>query len=340
MEDLLLAEGIATEMAYDSRFDGLSTRVDDIHKDLRSIEKRLPPNDFPFTALAQLAAQKQDNFFRRHAYVLTPITTVGLFIISFLLGLFNSTIDGRISAKLDGPQHGLNARVQKLSEDFAKANGELKTIRKLWENSLNKIGKLKPQQFQKILPQTADVLKAASVLKINIPSEVKHSIRQNFLEVNTNAPSYWSAVSQFINYRSRSENDLPSDLRTILAYESKEGLFRCYDDPHPSGLSPNETHPIQGPFIFWACVIDLDKPTEGLLKLLVDRRQISLSDAQFVFHRCIVRYSGGQLNPLLARAVFEDCAFMFLIESAPPPPGQQLIRTVLESQGSSVKIPS
>jgi len=116
-------------------------------------------------------------------------------------GLFNSVFDARISKKLNEP-NGLTAQIQKLSTEVATANGELRAIRRLWEEQLKKTAQLTPQELQKVLPQAAGELRAAAALRVNLPGNLTDSLQKNLSEVSQQAPGYWPAVSQFITYRS------------------------------------------------------------------------------------------------------------------------------------------
>src|ERR1017187_10839709 len=93
-------------MAYDNRFDSLDRRVGDLARDVKEVERRLPPADFPFSAVAKLVAPKPDNWLKRNAYVMT---IAGLIVgTGFVLKFFSLTVDERVDAKLNDPLHELH----------------------------------------------------------------------------------------------------------------------------------------------------------------------------------------------------------------------------------------
>jgi len=91
-------------------------------------------------SLIRTARQPEEGWFKRNAHwfpIANPVILVVLFVVGLMAGLFNSVFDARISKKLNEP-NGLTAQIQKLSTEVATANGELRAIRRLWEEQLKK----------------------------------------------------------------------------------------------------------------------------------------------------------------------------------------------------------
>jgi hypothetical protein len=321
MEDLLLVEEIAPDMAFDNRFDGLDRRVEETEKNLKQLERRLPPIDFPFAAVAAEHAVPK-TFLRRNAHwfpILTPIITVILFVMTLAFGLLNSVFDARIGARLNEP-NGVNERLQKLSTGFDTANGELRAIRTLWEEQIKKNSQLNHQDFQKILPQAAETLKAATVLKVELPQAVTNAMQTNLLAANPQAPGYWPAVSQFITYRSQRQA-----LEHVRALPV-EHLPRCAKRPPVPSFDPK-------PHYVWSkCVLSLDET------FIDERADFFWEKGMVQFRECIVEYSGRPIFFWFKTAEFHDCLFMFSIDSPPPASGKRVILEVLKSNSSTITL--
>jgi hypothetical protein len=319
-------------MAFDNRFDGLNRRVEEIEKDLKKIDRRMAPEDFPFAAIAaRHVGTKSESWAKRNAYwfpIATPIVTVAVLVIAFLSGLFNLAFDSRISAKLNEP-NGLLSRLQDLSSGLATANGELRAIRQLWAEQIKKTAELRPKDFQKSLPQATDALKAGAALRIPFPPEIKESVRSKLLATDSNAPGYWSAAAAMVTYRSPAP---------------PAGLPNCLDrDPLSSVKDVVSAKPKQpvtlamGPFVYENCTIEIDSPKANR----VYQQTLTMPNNLELRH-CNIVYRGGlimlpspppQVRALgLAKLIFIDCWFEI---SAPPElpdaPGRSLISMVRAS---------
>jgi hypothetical protein len=96
-----------------------------------------------------------------------------------------------------------------------------------------------------------------------------------------------------------------------------------------------------GPFAYEGCVIDLGDHSEENISGFIAGLSKNGPDKHFIFSVCVVKYSGERrINPILAGAEFRNCFFVFSVDAAPPPFAQRLIRAMLESAGSTVKVPS
>ena len=300
----------STGMPFDNRFDGLDRRIGDLAKNVRDIELRL-------AQAPQAAIPQPESRLHRYYYtagVATPIVAVFGLVGAFAFGLFNSFFESRISAKLNEPNgvtsqlSNISSQMGTLTKDLETANGTLKAIQTFWEEQLKKNAALTPKDFQKELPQVADNLKAASILKVKPSREVDKGIQQNFLASDSSAPSYWPAVAQFITYRSE---------RTPVA-ERLQLLNNT--------LSPcKRTNPeiIDGPEPYAqisTCTVALEDRDAFNPSAIVRTFLLSSPRGIPVFRNCVVTYHGGQIrSPIIKAAVFKDC--LFVIELNSPPPG-------------------
>ncbi len=188
-------------------------------------------------------------------------------------------------------------------------------------------------QFRRALPQLHDAIQDAVALNVSVPQSVQSALRNNLLAVNSREPAYWPTVAQYITYRSRAQSNFPVFV-SLLA--SNERQHRCYDTP--PGV---EAFPPSGPFSYFTCVIDLSDDPDGQVAQLIANLSKNGPDKHFIFSGCVVKYDGKKpINPLLAGAVFQNCFYMFSVgDDIPSQFDQRLIRSVLESGGSTVKVP-
>jgi hypothetical protein len=313
----------AQAMAYDNRFDGLDRRVGETEKEMGRINRKLPPEDFPYAAItAAYAARQPDTWLKRNYYWFTafgPMAMVAIFIAGVFLGWFNAVFDGRIAAKLNEP-NGTNAQLQTLSAGVATANGELKAIRTLWEQQLKNTTELKPQDLKRALPQAAETFKTAAVLKISLSQDALRQVQKSLISIDEREPGYWDAVSQFITYRS--EQEAPADVRALLS----QSLPPC------AKLEPRaEILPPTGAAAVWSrCTLSLEEYFQ-------DKLIYSFMEGFVHFRQCIVKYH-GTVDVSMRQAVFENCIFLVEFNSAMPPTSKRIARELLASTSNIIEI--
>jgi hypothetical protein len=100
-----------------------------------------------------------------------------------------------------------------------------------------------------------------------------------------------------------------------------------YEPPHPR-LVP--------PWVWFGCAVALeDSPTEDQLALY----DFPLgAKGELRFRDCIVKYSGGQIAPIMENAIFENCIFILSLNAAPSQRGQKFSRMLLQSPSASVQL--
>jgi hypothetical protein len=291
-------EVYSTQMAQDGRIEGLDRRAKEIEN-----------------SLSRTARQPEEGWFKRNAHwfpIANPVILVVLFVVGLMAGLFNSVFDARISKKLNEP-NGLTAQIQKLSTEVATANGELRAIRRLWEEQLKKTAQLTPQELQKVLPQAAGELRAAAALRVNLPGNLTDSLQKNLSEVSQQAPGYWPAVSQFITYRSSAYSVV---------------FPKCLVRPFPSGFVQSEK-------------ADGSRSAPSrVLRVSESRCFLDLDEKNLVTgydcNHCLVKYSGGPLT--LKDVELKDCMFLLALQSEPPAAGRIMIQALLSRDARDLRL--
>jgi hypothetical protein len=310
---------------------------DQVENRLREIKKQQTKHGERLASLeGKASVAKPENWLKRHPYWVT--------ILSLLLGtgliwkLGVLIIDAEIDSRTEKPNANRDSKIakmdeslQKLAVDFGKMSSKLDTFIDLEKDRLKKIGDLTPPQFQRALPELRDAIQDAVALKVPISPAVQSAIQNNLLAVSTREPSYWPTVAQYITYRSEAQPD-PSPFLFLLQLEKD---MRCYDR-----LPTTESFPLAGPFSYSSCVIDLGDHPDEQLSIIIANLSKKGRDKHFIFSFCVVKYSGERpINPILAGAVFNSCFYVFSANPAPSLFEQRVIRAVLDSQGSTVKVP-
>ena len=321
-------EVYSAEMAIDNRFDGLDRRIGEMERNLRRLERDVAASK------DDGAVPKADNMLKRHPYwaaVLSLLLGTGL-IWKIGALIIDSEIDSRTekpNANRDIKITKIDEGLQKLAVDFGRVSSKLDTFVDLEKDRLKKIGELTPKEFGRALPELRAAVEDATALKISVPDDVQSTIRKNLLMADNKLPSYWPAMSQFVNYQSARR---PS-VEALQVRLSAGSLTPC-DVAAPT--ADGQSNP---QFTFTGCMIALDEPPRRLpgyfLWLLPGTRNTSL-----VFRKCVVRYTGGDIQGFLVGAILDNCLFLIRVNASPNHHGQQLMRAILQSNASTIKVPS
>jgi hypothetical protein len=328
-----------------------SQRLDAVEKAVKSLAKGDNVARPPTVPALPAAVLAQENIFKRHPYVVALCALfVTLLSLVFGSGVGPKTvglwIDERIGKKLEDPIR----RLGNIENGLTETNAKLGLIYDLLKDWLKTAAKLKPADFSRSLPKTADALRAATVFNVPSSPEVENEIRKNLLSVDSNAPGYWPTAALFITYQTAGLRPLQPDK-----------LPNCVDsEPTPARLDI-----IAGPHTAsWTyvaydnCRITLDSPrdTDRINTILLN------SSPRLVFRHCYVVYGGGEINLVLQwkgyRAVgsasetpqvtklrfnaviqFQDCSFEFLVPGIPPPTGKGITSALLAQNGAKRTLP-
>jgi len=155
-------------------------------------------------------------------------------------------------------------------------------------------------EIQANLPQLRKVVEIAKQQKIAVPISTIHDVQQRLLEVKQNAPDYWPAVLQFLQFASN-------------------GLA-------PSNIPPPSSEAQSSQIV-------VDHTTFRNMIVLLDGGMLDKD----VFNHCRIIFTN---TPVKMRDVtFIDCVFEFPISSEPSPYIQQAGTLLLASNLTNVSIP-
>lgn len=226
--------------------------------------------------------------------------------------------------------------------------------------------------FDKALPDIRSAVAAARQENVAVPPAVMDELRSKLLASNSEAPSFWPTLSEFVSYRSSLSYRQPSAApppfpRTGTAEFRVARPPNCTDSlPKPASvkevLSPNQL--TSNPGIYENCRLVLDSATQDAALNAILRE-----NTQFItFKNCLIEYHGGEISLILAwdkapftlvlvgkgpqdptktfqvemsgpAIQFENCLFVLAFQNPPPPNGQRLSTTLLAENTSSISLP-
>ena len=207
--------------------------------------------------------------------------------------------------------------------------------------------------FKATLPDLSSAIAIAKQQKAKITPVVIDDLQKKLL-ASEDAPAYWPAVSEFINYRSV----------TLAARDTADlehgNLPNCTDhDPSPMQvISVPNPHTLKAKIAFYEnCQVRLDSPRDD--EILNEKL---MKQSTFIeFRHCLIVYNGGDVDILFYRpegtgtrivnksgrlnavtstkitgSVFQftDCVFKFSVSNTPPIRGQQMTAALLK-QGTN-----
>jgi hypothetical protein len=312
-------------MAIDNRFDGLDRRIGEMERSLRKLEKNVA------ASRDDGAVPKADNMLKRHPYwaaVLSLLLGTGLIWKMGAL-IIDSEIDSRTekaNANRDIKITKIDESLQKLAVDFGRVSSKLDTFVDLEKDRLKKIGELTPKEFGRALPELREAVEDVTALKISVPDDVQSAVRKHLLMADKRLPSYWPAMSQFVTYQSARR------VEALQVPLSAGSLTPC-DLAAPTSDAIYQ-------FTFTGCMIALDEPPRRLPGYFLGLFSSGTGNASLVFRKCVVRYTGGDIQGFLVGAILDNCLFLIRVNTSPNHHGQQLMRAILQSNTSTIKVPS
>jgi hypothetical protein len=271
-----------------------------------------------------LLATKPDGFWAwapRIPWIISPIALV-VAIISFFWPRYsahaekdlNSTLDGRIEAKLSEPKQTLTdiridvAKLGTKVDDFGKRLDDIVVLMKpVALRQLKDIVALPRDQFPSALQSVASALYVANHTDTQVETAVIDQIRSRITSIPDSTSGYWPAVGGLITQRLA--------IRNGVRLENALGAASCW--PQGSAIK------IRGLEV--ACpngsVLDIDNST--------------IADS--VIENLIIRYRGT--GPVEIRGVtFINCSFLIVLSGPPPASGRHLAMTVLTTTGHKVTL--
>lgn len=228
--------------------------------------------------------------------------------------------------------------------------------------------------FKATLPDLSSAIDAAKQQKIKVPAQVMGDLQQK-LRASTDAPDFWSTAAQFISYRSQDavrdfESLARPDLPNCTDHDPTPMDLIVKGDVEKNGrandilmLPDTSSETGKGNQLVTAryedCRFILDSPEESAkVPFLRDGRSVALT-----FKHCQIVYRGGPIRLLTPnprptalssrgetrsdvyvfvgqRVHFENCLFLFVVNSRPPAEGQWLTTQLLVQNGPDFSVTS
>jgi hypothetical protein len=255
--------------------------------------------------------------------------------------------------------------IKHIREDISVMRGELV------KQSMIDHASLPLSDFKATLPDLGSAIASARQKKVKVPPKVIDDLQQKLIAAK-DAPGFWPTAAEFINYRSESLiNDVQSLMRSDLPNCTDH-------EPTPMELVVNgedekrwkrgelrelpETSSAAGATRLIAaryedCRFTLDSPQEAAKIPFVEAQRAF----KLTFKHCQIIYRGGpirllspnpKLNALTSKGGtrsdvyilkgqtvhFENCLFLFVINSKPPDEGQRLTEQLLAQSGPDLTV--
>jgi hypothetical protein len=243
-------------------------------------------------------------------------------------------------------------------------------IRDIVQHQFDNVANLPSKTLGKRLPAVQHLVAVAENRGIKADAPTLGAIGRKLSAVDANVADFWPTAAQFINYRSQiSVADVQSLLRPDLPNCTDhdpipmEMIVNEEDEKKTKQNDvlqlPTETSKPLGKDTsrlvsarYENCRFTLDSPEEAEQIPYVRKRQ----SFALTFHHCQITYRGGQIrlltpnprpNALYSKGgkrsdvyafigqklYFENCLFLFVINSAPPNEGQSLTQQLLAQSG-------
>jgi hypothetical protein len=252
-----------------------------------------------------------------------------------------------------------NTRLGIIEKTLAEIRGDLA------RRDLISQAALSLQDFKASLPDLSSAIIAARQQKVRIAPKVIEDLQVK-LSGSADAPNFWPAAAQFIDYRSF--NSTASDLTNLPACTDRDPGGMKIDSitpetsPDPSTVDKGKT-PVKMVVEnaqYADCALTLDSPEQADKLNWILRHRTN----RITFTRCLIIYHGGPINitlefnneprilywydaagkPQSGSAVtvsgptlaFVDCFFNFVFVNPPSEPGRSFAKSVLTQNGSSI----
>jgi len=228
-------------------------------------------------------------------------------------------------------------------------------------------------EFKATLPDLRSAIAAATREKVKVTPRVVEDLQAK-LTASANAPSFWPAAADFISYRSQI---VSHDVQSLMAVDLPNCTDRApapmelivSDEEAKHGKAgdtinlpdllnetdKNKTHMVSA--LYKDCRFTLDSPEEtARIPNLGEQRSYILT-----FRHCQIVYRGGPVTLLTSHPKptaitgkshersdvymfvgqivhFENCLFVFAINSTPPADGQLLTEQILTQNGNNLTV--
>jgi len=286
---------------------------------------------------------------------------------------WDADVDTRVQSVLE-KSGGIKETLNQVRDTVNRTETELKTlepfIRDIVQHQFDNVATLPSKTLGKRLPAVQHLVAVAKDRGIKGDAPTLDAIGRKLSAVDANVADFWPTAAQFISYRSQTLSsdfqslispDLPNCTdhdptpMEIIVNEEDEKKTKQNDTLHlptekskPLGKDTSRLVSAR----YENCRFTLDSPEEAeQIPYVRNRRSFALT-----FHHCQIIYrgtirlltsnprpsvltsKGGKRSDLYGfigqRIYFEDCLFLFVINSKPPDEGQRLTEQLLAQSGS------
>jgi hypothetical protein len=278
--------------------------------------------------------------------------------------------------ELSNQIHELDVRIARLEGPLTKrvSSLEYQAHQQSIRENITEYALAKPDDLKRDLPQVGSTLRTASEHKVKVTAPVLSDLQKGLNAIAPSTLGYWPTAAQFISYRS--QNTVPDfaslalpDLPNCTDHNPTPMKLIVSDEEAKNGKAgdvanvpdllnetdKNKTHMV--PAVYKDCRFTLDSPEEtARIPNLGEGRSYVLT-----FRHCQIVYRGGQITlltphpsplPVTGRSHmrsdvyiitgqtvhFENCLFLFAINSTPPVEGQSLTQQLLDQNGPRLTV--
>jgi len=296
-------------VANDPRFDKLAERVQSLERTLKDLPKQVETTEEFKRLISEavedgLRSRSQTKLARLKSWSL-PGAAVAIAI--FVILQWTAYVEFRTTT---------NLTFGNIEKRLAGIEGQLAKIVVTSHASLN------PAQFVDTLPDLGPSLATLRQGNVSVPRDVVSAIRSQLIATIPNAPGFWPATAELVNYRSPM---IPINLRECARTVPEHLTWRPLDHPEAAGAGPPDQ------VKFSNCHLDLDLPFPASVISPTNTDAVSI-----VCEHCKITYTGGKVPLLSLRGyvnlIFNDCSFAIRASSDSPERAKRLIAAALTSE--------
>jgi hypothetical protein len=310
------------------------------------------------------------------AIILCGVSVLGAYWLNHRKEWWNHDVDERIRTVLN-EKDGVNETLHRVEQTVNRTETKLETlepfIHDVIQHQFDSAAKLSPSALQERLPAIQHLAAVAQNQGVKVDAPALDVLGRKLGAVDTKATGFWPAAAELINYRSQIIiHDIQSLMRSDLPNctdhdptpmeltigEEDEKTWKRNDSRDASKLTGDNGTKMVGA-LYQDCRFTLDSPEEtARIPELGQQRSYVIT-----FRHCQIVYRGGQvalLTPhphptaitgkspertdvyiLTGQTVrFENCLFVFALNSQPPSEGQWLTKQLLAQGGSRLTVTS
>lgn len=215
------------------------------------------------------------------------------------------------------------------NSDIKRLQGDVEAIKtSLARQQVVSQASLPQSAFAASLPELRASLSQVREQKTPVSKGVIAEVQEKLAATSTNAPGYWPAASEFINFREAAYHMDQSS----MAYLPRCADTRIHSATVAETAPPGSTLIKINPPYYQDCQIQLDSAEQAQRIAAANTSPI---DRMIAFKHCLVTYSGGsvELLRLIPNLRFTDSSWYVNVPVEPPITGQKLTQMLVASNG-------